>query len=225
MEGLSDNKDFKYETVIFDLDGTLLDTIKDIEIGVNFALSKLGYAERTHEEIKTFIGHGSEVLVRKAMPRGSSDKEIQNCLKVFKDYYIKNMFENTEPYPGIVELLEDLKKAGIQIGVVSNKPDVATKKACENFFEGLILDAIGDNEYRNGKPAPDNLLEIMLDLGATIEDTCYIGDSDVDIRTAENTGIPCYSTMWGYGNKEEIENMNPENIILSPKDLKIALLR
>ncbi len=214
----------KYKTVIFDLDGTLLDTIKDLEIAMNMALEKLGHEKRTHEEIKSFIGHGSEELVRKAMPKGSSNREIQNCLKIFKDYYFKNMLENTLPYKGIIELLTTLTESEIEIGVVSNKPDAATKKACEHFFDGLVTEAMGDNQYRASKPAPDNLLEVMRTLGATDSDTCYVGDSAVDVLTAQNTGIACYSTMWGYGDKAEIEKLNAERMVYSAEELQKILL-
>ena len=108
--------------------------------------------------------------------------------------------------------------------MVSNKPDAATKKACEHFFDGLVTEAMGDNQYRASKPAPDNLLEVMRTLGATDSDTCYVGDSAVDVLTAQNTGIACYSTMWGYGDKAEIEKLNAERMVYSAEELQKILL-
>jgi len=213
----------KYDTVLFDLDGTLLYTLDDLEDSVNAVLLKRGYRQRTKEEIKQFVGDGAKMLITRSLPPGASETEILQCLAMFREIYQANLQNKTRPYEGIPALLKKLKEMGIKTGVVSNKPDEATKVVCRIYFQGDIDVAIGDNIDRKKKPEPDNLYEAMNQLGAVKEKTLYVGDSDTDIITARNAGVDSVGVTWGYRSRETLEKAGAGNIIDKPEQL-IALL-
>jgi phosphoglycolate phosphatase len=171
----------KYDTVLFDLDGTLLNTLDDLADSVNAVLMKRGYRQRTKEEVMQFIGDGAKMLITRSLPPGTTETEILHCLSMFREIYQANMQNKTRPFDGIPALLKRLKEMGIKTGVVSNKPDEATKAVCRIYFQEDIGAAIGDNIDRKKKPEPDNIYEAMKQLGAVKEKTLYVGDSDTDI--------------------------------------------
>ncbi len=192
-----------YKAVIFDLDGTLLDTLDDLWSSVNAALQKFSLPIRTREEVRAFIGNG----IVKLMQRASGLKEgatFEGVLLEFKQHYGEHCEDKTKPYEGIISMLETLRAKGIQTAVVSNKADFAVKKLAEGYFHGLLQEAIGENEECGirKKPAPDSLLAVMERLGAGARSTVYVGDSEVDIQTAKNAGVDCISVTWGFKDRE-----------------------
>lgn len=209
----------KYNTLIFDLDGTLLNTLDDIADSVNIMLGREGYPPRTREDIREFIGNGAKNLVRKALPDDVSEEEVTRCLSVYRKIYLDNMFQKTGPYDGIEETLKKLKHLGVKIGVVSNKPNDATKEMCKFYFGGILDAVIGDNPDRKKKPAPDNIFEVLRLLGSDKATTLYIGDSDVDMETAKNAGLDCAGVTWGYRSEETLTDHGADYIIDEPEQL------
>ena len=191
----------KYKTVIFDLDGTLLDTLQDLTNSVNFALQAMKYPERTLSEVRMFVGNGIGKLIERAVPKGTNTLDIQKTLQIFKSHYEQHCEDYTAPYPGIYELLDFLKEQGVQTAIVSNKADFAVKKLCKKYFANSISLAVGECENVRKKPAPDSVLAVINQLNSDNETTVYIGDSDVDIETARNANIDVISVTWGFRDK------------------------
>ena len=192
-----------YEAVIFDLDGTLLDTLDDLWDSVNMALKKFGLPLRTREEVRAFVGNGIAKLIERAT--GEVDRQVyEGVLEEFKRHYALHCEDKTKPYEGIMPLLADLKAKGIKTAVVSNKADFVLKKLAKSYFGDLLLEAVGENEAEGirKKPAPDSLLAVMQSMGAGMRSTVYIGDSEVDIQTAQNAGVDCISVTWGFKDRE-----------------------
>ncbi len=208
-----------YDTILFDLDGTLLNTLDDLTDSVNEVLLQEGYRQRTKEEIKTFIGDGAKMLLERSLPPGTSESEILRCLILFREYYLKNMRNRTGPYEGMPQLLRRLKQMGIKVGVVSNKPDEATKEMCRFYFGADVDAAIGDNTERKKKPEPDNVIEALKQLGSPKETALYVGDSEVDVATAKNAGILCVAVTWGYRSRDTLAEAGAYVIIDEPKQL------
>ena len=191
-----------YSAVIFDLDGTLLDTLDDLWVAVNAALTKFSLPVRTREEVRSFVGNGIVKLMERAT--GEVEKEVfDGALAEFKRYYGEHCEDKTKPYDGIMSLLKALQAKGVQTAVVSNKADFALKKLAKSYFDGLLQYAVGENEEGGirKKPAPDSLLAVMESMGVGTDSTVYIGDSEVDIQTAQNAGVPCISVTWGFKDK------------------------
>ena len=196
------------KAVIFDLDGTLLDTLDDLTDSTNYVLEKYGFETRTKKEIRSFIGNGVAKLIERAVPSGRDNPFYNECVEEFKKYYKSHSTIKTAPYSGITNLLCDLRSRGIAIGVVSNKFDGAVKELCKIYFESLIDCAVGDREGILKKPAPDSVFEAMRILGR--EKVVYVGDSDVDIKTANNAHIPCISVTWGFCDREKLRENGAE---------------
>ena len=186
------------KTIIFDLDGTLLNTLHDLAAGVNLALQKFGYPQRTTEEVRQFVGNGLGKLVERALPNGLQNPDYQPVLNETRAQYAAHREDTTAPYDGIPEMLDALLAAGYTLGVVSNKPDIHVKALCKTHFGDRIAAAVGAKDGVRLKPAPDALLSVMELLHADKSNTVYIGDSDVDLETARNTEIPCISVLWGF---------------------------
>lgn len=192
--------------VIFDLDGTLLNTLEDLAQSCNQALSLYNYPPRTIDEVRGFVGNGLGVLMEKALPQGKSNPHYTEALESLRDFYAKNWKNTTRPYDGVLSLISTLNERGIKTGIVSNKPDAQVKELVALYFKGLIdlCAAVGEKE-RDGirrKPAPDSVFSVMDVLGASAAHTVYVGDSDVDIITAKNAGIPCISVCWGFRSRD-----------------------
>lgn len=215
----------RYDTILFDLDGTLLNTLDDLHDSVNAVLLKEGYRQRTREEVREFIGNGAKKLMERALPPGTSETEVLRCLTLFRESYLKNMRNRTSPYEGIPALLKRLKEMGIKIGVVSNKPDEATKEMCSFYFQGDVDAAIGDNTERRKKPEPDNIYEALEQLGSRSEKTLYVGDSDVDVAAARNAGLTCAGVTWGYRSRETLTEAGANHIIDEPQQLILLIER
>ena len=183
--------------ILFDLDGTLLDTLDDLTNGVNHTLELFGYPRRTREEVRRFVGNGARRLMDLSIPRGA---DVDAALGAFQSYYSANCQILTKPYDGIPEALAELSRKH-PIAIVSNKPDSAVKPLCAQYFPGVY--AIGESSDCPRKPAPDMVHKAMTDLGV---DCCvYVGDSEVDVLTAKNAGVPCLSVLWGFRDRREME--------------------
>ncbi len=206
-------------TIIFDLDGTLLNTLFDLADSTNFALELNGYPKRTVEEVRQFVGNGVKNLMIRALPKNVGEDVIEKCLGDFKEHYAKNMRNKTAPYDGIMELLKELKSKGIKIGVVSNKYDKAVKELCLEYFGNLIDIAVGEREGIAKKPAPDSVFEAMRELNAEKEDVLYIGDSDTDMETAINTGVSSVGVTWGFRDEKLLVETGATYIARKPEDI------
>ena len=209
-----------FNTIVFDLDGTLLDTLDDLTDAVNEALKFSQLPLRSREEVCAFVGNGIRNLIVRAIGEENGHL-LESTLAYFTAYYKAHCQEKTAPYEGILELLRILKGLGIQTAVLSNKADFATKILVEQYFAGYIQEAMGENEAGGirKKPAPDALFALMKKMGATKEKTVYIGDSDVDILTAKNAGISCISCSWGFRSTEFLKEHGAEIIVHSPLEI------
>ena len=206
---------------IFDLDGTLLYTLEDLKDSVNFALEKFGYPKRTLEEVRVFVGNGVRLLMERAIPNGTENKDFEDCLKCFKEHNAKNMYNKTKPFDGILDMLDELKIRGYKIGVVSNKFDLAVKELCKSYFDNKIEIAIGESEAEGirKKPYPDSVFKAMEILNCSKNKTFYLGDSEVDIETAQNSGLKCISVTWGYKDEQFLKAHGAKLIAHKPCDI------
>lgn len=214
------------KAIIFDLDGTLLNTIEDLADSTNFALSQCGFSLRTLEEINSFVGNGVSKLIERSVPNGKNNPKFQACLLGFKEHYKNNMQNKTKPYEGILELLHRLKEQGIKTAVVSNKFDDAVKGLVKKYFDGLIDVAAGENEEKGirKKPFPDMVLAVIDELKIKPDEAIFVGDSDVDILTAKNSNMPCVSVSWGFRPKEFLIENGAKIIIDKPSELNDEVL-
>lgn len=207
-----------YKAVIFDLDGTLLDTLKDLQLSVNYALNLHSMPERSLDEVRRFVGNGIAKLIERSVTNATSKEECAAVLEDFKAYYAVHNSDNTVPYDGICEMLENLNKAGIKTAVVTNKIDSAAKKLCDEML-GIDV-AIGDSPERKKKPSPDSVYEALDLLGVSIGDAVYVGDSDVDIETAKNAGMDCISVTWGFRDKMYLKKCGAAVFADAPYELE-----
>lgn len=188
----------RYKAIIFDLDGTLLNSLEDLADSVNYVLEKHGFAKRTIDEVRRFVGNGIYKLVERALPDTADEDTVQICFEEFSAYYKSNMMNKTKMYDGIDELLTELKKANIKLAVVTNKADFAAQDLCKCLFGNRIDVVVGSNGIRRNKPAPDNILLALEKLNVSKEDTVYIGDSEVDAQTAINSNLDFIAVLWGF---------------------------
>ena len=198
----------KYELVIFDLDGTLLNTLDDLAASANRALARAGFPARSTEQVRRFIGGGVSRLIHRAVPEGTPEIVCEAVLADFKRDYTENVNVHTRPYPGIAELLVRLRAAGVRTAVNSNKVDNATQLLCRAHFEGLLDMALGEVAGIPRKPAPDGARRIMEALNVAPDKALYVGDGDADLLTAQNAGIDCAWVSWGYRRREELEGLD-----------------
>ena len=209
----------KYKTYIFDLDGTLLSTLADLAASTNYALRTHHMPERSIDEVRRFVGNGVTKLMERAIPDGLNNPLFEETFATFRQHYMQHNLDTTQPYPGIMQLLEQLKAEGKNIAVVSNKFYAATRELCRHFFGDLVPVAIGEREDIRKKPAPDTVIEALRELGVDKEGAVYIGDSDVDIMTAKNSGMPCVSVLWGFRDKEFLLEHGATTLISQPEDM------
>lgn len=212
-----------YNTVIFDLDGTLLNTLDDLCDSTNYALSSHGLPVRTLSEVKSFVGNGVRLLIERAVPAGTSPELIHSVYDTFKAHYIKHMKDKTGPYDGILKLLTELKARNVRTAIVSNKYDAAVKQLASEYFNGLITQAIGESPTIPKKPAPDSVYAAMKSLNASKDHCLYVGDSDVDMKTALNAGVTGVGVTWGFRSRDCLISSGAVHIIDQPMEL-LALL-
>ncbi|MBE6827385.1 MAG: HAD family hydrolase [Ruminococcaceae bacterium] len=194
-----------YKAVIFDLDGTLLNTLEDLTDSTNFALEKCGFPKRNINEIRHFVGNGIRLLIDRAVPDNAEPELTEKCFEIFCEHYKTNLNNKTKPYDGIYELLKTLKENGIKTAIVTNKADFAANTLCGELFGDYIDITVGATDKRPNKPAPDNVLYALTKLGVKKQDSVFVGDSEVDIQTALNADIDCIGVLWGFRERFELE--------------------
>ncbi|HNT04250.1 MAG TPA: HAD family hydrolase [Bacillota bacterium] len=209
----------KYDTVIFDLDGTLLDTLDDLADSVNYVLEACGFPPREVAEVRNFVGNGVARLVELCIPDGLNNTLYDKCLADFRSHYSMNMQNKTSAYKEIPELLEELSKKGYKLAIVSNKFDKAVKGLNQVYFAKYIKVAVGESEEIRRKPAPDTVFKALEELGSTADKAVYVGDSEVDVQTARNSGVICVGVTWGFRDREVLEQEGADYIIDSPLEL------
>ncbi len=205
--------------IIFDLDGTLLNTAKDLEIALNYALKTHNLPQKNEQETLALLGNGIDMLVAGAIPNGKNNPDFPKIFATFKNYYSEHLNDYTAPYEGIIPMLKTLQQKGIKMGIVSNKFDEGVKALAQKFFGGLIDYAQGVTDTVKKKPAPDAVFALIKEQHAENEPNIYVGDSEVDIATANNAGVPCISVSWGFRTKTTLQQLNAKTIIDKPEEL------
>lgn len=193
-----------YKAVIFDLDGTLLNTLEDLTDSTNYALSECGFPERDISEIRRFVGDGMPLLIDRALPEGFTREDFERCYELFCEHYKTNMDNKTAPYDGVCDLLERLHKNGVKLAIVTNKGDFAAQVLCGKLFPCVDVVVAGRPDLPK-KPAPDGVYIALDRLGVTNDEAVFVGDSQVDFKTAENAGLKCISVLWGFRERDELE--------------------
>ena len=206
--------------VIFDLDGTLLNTLYDLKNAVNYSLEKFGFQQRTLEEIRKAVGNGLKMLIKRSLPEGTSEGTVEAVLAEMKAYYALHCHDETVPYDGIIDMLRSLKAEGHSLAIVSNKADAMVQTLKRVFFDGLIDFALGESQSYARKPAPDMVFAAMDALGSN---AIYIGDSEVDLLTAKNAGLPCLAVSWGFRSEADLRSAGAENIYSTVESLLAAI--
>ena len=205
--------------ILFDLDGTLLSTLEDLTDAVNYTLRHYGCPERTQQEVCSFLGYGAKHLIASSLPENGKDFDVDAVLAFYQKYYAAHSQIKTRPYDGILDALEELRK-DYPIAIVSNKPDIATKPLCREYF-GADIYALGESAGCPRKPAPDMVHQGMQAIGVK---TCiYVGDSEVDVQTAKNAGVPCLSVLWGFRDKAYLAQEGATHFCDDPKKLATCL--
>lgn len=208
--------------IIFDMDGTLLYTLDDLHCAVNAALEVYNYPPKTWDEVKDFVGNGVKKLIERAIPNGIENPDFEKVLAEFYIQYEKNSDKLTHPYDGITELLDELKSKGIYLGVNSNKYDAAVQILCNKFFPQIDV-AVGARDGIEIKPSPAGVYEVLAELGEDFDTCLFVGDSDIDIMTAQNAKITSVGVTWGYRSEESLVNAGADYIIDYPSELLLLV--
>lgn len=209
----------RINTIIFDMDGTVLDTLEDLTDSSNYVLQRFGFPARTKAEYRSFFGNGIRYSLSCAVPYGTPEEVIDSMLPIFKEYYDVHCLDRTRPYDGIQDTMRQLKEKGFKLAIVSNKIDSAVKELCERFFKGCVDVAVGEQPGIRRKPAEDMVLKSLSELNESPESAIYVGDSEVDMETAKNAGIPCISVLWGFRDRDFLIERGAKIIIERPKGL------
>lgn len=213
-----------YTTVVFDLDGTLLNTLDDLKDSVNYALQLNSMPQRTLDEVRRFVGNGIRNLMLRAVPDGADNPAFEKVFADFKAHYATNCLNKTAPYPGVMEMVDALRKANFKLAIVSNKVDSAVKELQKHYFDGVIPVAVGEMEGVSRKPAPDMVNKALAELGSTPQESVYIGDSEVDITTAKNSNMDCISVTWGFRERALLEETATGPVLDTPEQVRTYLL-
>jgi phosphoglycolate phosphatase len=209
----------KYEAIIFDLDGTLLDTLADLTDAVNYALTSMDMPGQTMANIRQYVGNGIENLVSLVVPSGCDEAKRALVLQRFQVYYQLHCRDKTKPYPGIIDLLKRLKSDGYALAIVSNKPDFAVKELNQIFFKDYVSVALGECAQIARKPQPDMVLAALSELGVAPARAIYVGDSEVDLLTAKNASLPCLSVLWGFRDKTILVSNGAKQLVDLPEEI------
>ena len=213
------------KAVIWDLDGTLLNTLDDLAASVNAALAMNGMPLRSTEEVRAFVGNGIRNLMIRAVPGGEANPAFDKALEDFIRHYGAHSRDRTRPYDGILEMLDKLSAEGVKHAIVSNKIDFAVKALSRAYFGERMCAAIGDDPSRARKPAPDSVFAAMREMGVTAQETVYVGDSDVDVLTARNAGVPCVAVLWGFRDEACLRAAGAERLARTPDELREIIER
>ena len=209
----------KYDLIIFDMDGTILNTLEDLKNSLNYVLQQAGYQIRTLEEVRTFVGNGIRKTIERALPSDIEEEKVDELFSLFMDYYAIHNTDNTKPYNGVIELLKELKHLGYKTAVVSNKQNSAVKSLCKKFFTGLFDVEIGEKENIAKKPEPDEVNEVLKILNIDRTKSIYIGDSEVDIQTAQNSKMKSIIVDWGFRDRKFLYEHGAEVIVSNPSEI------
>ena len=214
----------RYKAVLFDMDGTVLDTLDDLADSVNRSLREFGLPEVSRFQVGQSLGNGAKYLIRHCLPEGSDEALCEQVLSFYKPWYDAHCLIKTKPYDGILQLMETLRADGVSQAIISNKPDSAVQELAEAFFPGLMDVVIGESPAVKRKPSPDTVLAAASQMGLMASDCVYIGDTEVDLETARNAGMDCIPVNWGFRTEEQLCAAGAEEIIRSPEELKKKLL-
>lgn len=209
----------KYDAVLFDMDGTILDTLEDMHDSVNATLRHFSLPEQSMDETRAYVGNGAARLISLSVPAGTDAETTERVLSWYKPYYNDHSCIKTKPYAGIPELLETLRGAGVKLAVVSNKPDETVGLLAELFFKGLFHSAVGESAGIRRKPAPDTVNAAVEAMGLPKSRCVYVGDSEVDVQTAKNAGLPCIAVAWGFRSEAELRAAGAETVVRTPEEL------
>lgn len=213
-----------YKAVLFDMDGTLLDTLEDLCDSTNHALAQMGYPLRGIEEIRRFIGNGAEKQIRRAVPEGTSEGKIMETLAAFRAYYQDHCQIKTKVYDGLLDVLSELKEKGVKMAVVSNKPDAAVKKLSREYFGDRLDYAIGPSDGVRCKPYPDMAETALKALGIAKKDAVFVGDSEVDVQTGLNAGLDVIAVSWGFRSRKVVIEAGAKMIADDASELEKLIL-
>ena len=216
---------FRYDAVLFDMDGTLLDTIDDLTDALNQAVAEFQFPPYDRQQVMRFIGSGSMQLIQRALPGVTDGEVLRRVLAAFKERYNELQDAKTRPFPGILPMLTALDEAGLKLAIISNKSDPNVKQLAKDHFGSLLHIAVGSRDSVPIKPAPDMPMSAIRLLNVEPERTLYIGDSDVDYHTAQNTGMDCILVRWGYGNPEILDTLSPQFFVSDPAELPMLVLQ
>ena len=206
-------------TIIFDMDGTVLNTLEDLTVSVNYVLSKFNMPGHSEEEYRKFFGNGIKYALSCAVPKGTPEEVIEDMLPIFREHYNEHCLDRTKPYDGITELMRRLKAKGYKMAIVSNKIDSAVRELNNRFFSEYVDVAIGERPGIKRKPAPDTVLAALDELRSTKEEAVYIGDSEVDYQTALNSDLPCISVLWGFRDKDFLVSKGASVFAKTPEEV------
>ena len=209
-----------YKLVIFDMDGTILDTLEDLAISLNFALEKSGFPKRTLDEVRSFVGNGIRKLVERGVPFNTPTDKTDKVFADFNEYYAKHCSDHTRAYDGITDLIHSLRDKGIMTAVVSNKADYGVQNLCRQYFDGLFDYAVGEREGVRKKPCADSVNEVLSHLQIDRKNAVYVGDSDVDIKTAENAQMDCIIVEWGFRDRDFLIENGAKNLVSTAAELE-----
>ena len=212
------------KAIVFDLDGTLLNTLEDLADSTNYALGACGFPARTLEEVRRFVGNGIRKLIERAVPKTATEPKITECFNIFCEHYKQNMENKTAEYDGISEMLSTLYAAGYKMAIVTNKADFAAQVLCGNLFGKYIKTVVGSVDNRPNKPAPDGVYYALQQMGVSKDEAVFVGDSEVDILTAQNAEIDAIGVLWGFRNLEDLEKVGVKTTVKTTKELEKMLL-
>jgi len=214
----------RYKAVLFDMDGTVLDTLADLTNAINHTLSDYGMPLLEKRQVAQYLGNGAAYLMSRAVPEGTPDALREEMLRAYQPWYDSHCAILTAPYPGIVPLMKALREAGVKQAVISNKQDTAVKQLAAQHFPGLLETAVGESETVRRKPNPDAVLAALREMGVEKRDAVYVGDTEVDLRTAENAGLACAVVGWGFRTEEQLHEAGARRIFRSAEELQAWLL-
>lgn len=209
----------KYKAIIFDLDGTLTDTLYDLMLSTNYALKSMGWPERTLDEVRQFVGNGVRRLMEQAVPADTEEEEFEECFQTFQEHYVQHCQDHTALYPGVAELLTELKRRGYKMAIVSNKLQAGVDELYNTFFKDTIQVAIGERKGLRRKPMPDMVDLALSELCVKSEESVYVGDSEVDMATARNAGLPCISVLWGFRDQDYLKEIGAFRMVATPAEI------
>lgn len=204
---------------IFDLDGTLTDTLLDLALSTNHALRLMGYEERSVDEVRRFVGNGIHRLIERAVPAGTATEDVERCFEAFRQHYVVHCMDHTSPYDGVVDVMRALQGKGVRMAIVSNKLQAGVDEICSRWFADLAEVCVGERQGIPRKPAPDMVEYALKCMGAKPSEAIYIGDSEVDIQTAKAATLPCVSVLWGFRDKDFLLTHGATHFATCPHDL------